>query len=314
MRFRVVFFGTPDFAVPSLRALIEGPDEVVGVICQADRPAGRGQKVRMPPIKVMAQEHGVPVEQPTKIRNQAFEDLLRAWNPDVIVVTAYGRILPSNILELPPHGCINVHASLLPKYRGAAPIQWAIARGESETGVTVMQMNEAMDEGDSLLQRSTPIGESETAAELSERLSGLGAEALMDALAALDRGELVATPQDHAAMTLAPMIAKTDGEIDWSASAEEIAHRCRGFHPWPSCFTHLDGKLLKIHRSLAVPSVSHSRPGTITVADETIHIATGDGTLVVQELQLEGKKRLSARDFARGGALQTGARLGKRTS
>ncbi len=310
MRFRVVFFGTPDFAVPALRALIEGPDQVVGVICQADRPAGRGQKMRVPPVKVLAREHGVPVEQPTKIRNRAFEDLLRGWSPDLIVVAAYGRILPTNILELPPRGCINVHASLLPKYRGAAPIQWAIARGESETGVTVMQMNEAMDEGDILLQRPTPIGDSETAAELSERLAALGATALMEALARLERGELPPTAQDDDDATLAPMISKADGEIDWSQGANAIAQRCRGFHPWPSTFTRLDGKLLKIHRAHAVPTSSDLPPGTIISAGETIDVATGDGALAVEELQLEGRKRLSAREFARGGTVPVGARLG----
>ncbi len=311
MRFRIVFLGTPDFAVPSLRALIDGPDEVVGVVCQADRPAGRGQKVRMPPVKVVAAEHAVPVEQPTKIRNRAFEDLLREWNPDIIVVAAYGRILPTNILELPRHGCINVHASVLPKYRGAAPIQWAIARGERETGVTIMQMNEAMDEGDVLLQRATPIGPNETAAQLSERLAQLGAESLIDALGALDRGELVATPQDDAAMTLAPMIAKADGEIDWGMDADEIAWRSRGFHPWPSVYTHLAGKLLKIHRAQARTASTDATPGTVANTGDTIEVATGKGLLAIEELQLEGRKRLSAAEFSRSGSLSVGTRLGR---
>lgn len=320
MRFRVAFFGTPDFAVPSLAALIDGPDEVVGVVCQADRPAGRGQKLRLPPVKQLALARGIPVEQPQKIRNRAFAELLRGWRPDIVVVAAFGRILPRNILDLPPHGCINVHASLLPKYRGAAPIQWAIARGESETGVTIMQMNEAMDEGDVLLQRSTPIGASETAAELSERLSRLGADALLDALAALARGELVAVPQNHAEMSLAPIIEKSDGEIDWTRGAEEIARRSRAFQPWPSTFTHFQGKLLKIHRARSVWSATrppYGPPGTVVATppgSETIDIATGDGILAVQELQLEGRKRLSAREFASGGALRVGDRLGQGSS
>jgi methionyl-tRNA formyltransferase len=314
VRFRIVFFGTPEFAVPSLRALIDGPDEVAGVICQADRPAGRGHKLRMPPVKVLAQECGVPVEQPTKIRNRAFEDLLRSWNPDLIVVAAYGRILPNNVLELPEHGCINVHASLLPKYRGAAPIQWAIARGERETGVTIMQMNEAMDEGDVLLQRATPIGASETAAQLSERLAVLGAEALMETIAALARGELEPVPQDHGAMTLAPIITKADGEIDWRRSADEIAYRCRGFSPWPSIFTHLGDKLLKIHCARAIPDTNHLAPGTVLEVGDRIEVATGEGTLAIEELQLEGRKRLTAREFGRSRALQRGMRLGKQPS
>lgn len=314
MRFRIVFFGTPSFAVPSLAVLIDGPDEVVGVICQADRPAGRGQKMRVPPVKELARQRGVPVEQPERIRGAAFEELLRAWRPDVVVVAAYGRILPRNVLELPPHGCINVHASLLPKYRGAAPIQWAIARGERETGVTIMQMNEAMDEGDILLQRATPIGDTETAAELAERLSRLGAEALLDALAALERGELRRVPQDDAAMTLAPIIAKSDGEIDWSRGAEEIANRCRAFQPWPSTFTYLHGKLLKVHRARAARGATSEAPGTVTSTPprgDTVDVATGDGVLAIEELQLEGRKRMSAREFASGGALRGGDRLGR---
>jgi methionyl-tRNA formyltransferase len=294
--------------------LIDGPDEVAGVICQADRPAGRGQKLRMPPVKLLAQEHGVPVEQPTKIRNQAFEGLLRSWAPDLIVVAAYGRILPTNVLELPEHGCINVHASLLPKYRGAAPIQWAIARGERETGVTIMQMNEAMDEGDILLRRATPIGPSETAAQLSERLAVLGAEALMDALAALAGGELKPVPQDHDAVTLAPMITKADGEIDWRQGAEEIAHRCRGFSPWPSIFTYLGDKLLKVHCARAIPDINHLAPGTVAEVGNRIDVATGDGTLAIEELQLEGRKRLTAGEFSRSGVLRPGMRLGKSTT
>lgn len=316
MRSRVVFFGTPEFAVPSLAALVDGPDDVVGVVCQADRPAGRGQKLRSPAVKDLAVARRIPVEQPVKIRNSAFEDLLRAWAPDVIVVAAFGRILPVNILELPRLGCINVHASLLPKYRGAAPIQWAIARGESETGVTIMQMSEGMDEGDILLSRSTPIGETETAGELSERLSHLGAGALCDALTALDRGELKPVPQDDAAATLAPIIAKSDGEIDWTRSADEISRRCRAFSPWPSTFTHLDGKLLKIHRARAMWSSTHRPPGTVIAlpaGGDTIDVATGDGVLAIQELQLEGRKRLTAREFA-GGGLLIGDRLGREPS
>jgi methionyl-tRNA formyltransferase len=314
VRFRIVFFGTPEFAVPSLAALIDGPDEVVGVVSQADRPAGRGRKLRVPPVVELALARGIAVEQPTKIRNRAFEDLLRAWAPDLIVVAAYGRILPRNVLDLPPLGCINVHASLLPKYRGAAPVQWAIARGESETGVTIMQMNEAMDEGDILLQRSTPIGDSETGAELGERLSRLGAEALAEALAALARGELKPVPQDDSAMTVAPIIEKTDGEIDWTRGAEELARRCRAFQPWPSTFTHLGDKLLKIHRAGAIRSSTDRLPGTVVATGDTIDIATGDGVLAVHELQLEGRKRLSAREFARGGALRLGDRLGQGSS
>lgn len=312
MRFRVVFFGTPQFAVPSLVALLAGPDLVAGVVCQADRPAGRGQKLRSPPVKELALAHGVPVEQPARLRDAEFETALRGWRPDVIAVAAYGRILPRNVLDLPPHGCINVHASLLPKYRGAAPINWAIARGERETGITIMQMNEAMDAGDILLQRATAIGERETAAELSERLSHLGAAALMEALAALQRGELVPHPQDEAAVTMAPMITKADGEIDWHRGAEEIALQCRAFQPWPSAYTYLDGKLLKVYAARALPANEPAAvPGTVTSVAESILVATGDGILAVEELQLEGRMRMAARDFAHGAALRSGTLLGR---
>lgn len=310
MRFRVVFFGTPQFAVPSLAALLAGPDVVAGVICQADRPAGRGQKLQVPPVKQVAAAHAIPIAQPVRIRDRAFEELLRGWNPDIVVVAAYGRILPLNILTLPPHGCINVHASLLPGYRGAAPIAWAIARGETETGVTIMQMNETMDGGDILLRRATPIGERETAAELSVRLSHLGAAALADALAALHRGELVPTPQDEGAVSMAPLITKADGEIDWRLGAVEIARRCRAFQPWPSLYTYLDGKLLKIHAARVGAAGSSGTPGTVVAVGEEVAVATGDGVLAVTELQLEGRKRLAARDFARGAELRPGMVLG----
>ena len=316
MRFRVVFFGTPQFAVPSLAALLAGPDTVAGVVCQADRPAGRGQKLRMPPVKELALAHGVAVAQPLKVRDRAFEDLLRGWNPDVVVVAAYGRILPRNVLDLPQHGCINVHASLLPRYRGAAPIAWAIARGESQTGVTIMQMNETMDAGDILTQRATPIGGEETTADLTERLSHIGAAALMDALAALQRGELRPLAQDDSAVTFAPLLDKADGEIDWRIGADEIARRCRAFQPWPSAYTHLDGKLLKILGASAVADTASDSvgarhaPGTIAAIGETVDVSTGDGLLAVAELQLEGRKRLPASEFARGAGLHVGTRLG----
>ncbi len=246
---RIVFFGTPDFAVPSLQALLDGDDQIVGVVCQPDRPAGRGQQLSAPPVKVAAVQAGVPVLQPDKVRTPEFLDALRQWAPDLIVVAAYGRILPKPVLDLPPHGCINVHASLLPKYRGAAPIQWAMLRGEVETGVTIMQMNEGMDTGDIRLQRATPIGADETYGALQARLAVLGAEALREALADLKAGTLPRVPQREADMTLAPMLSKEDGRIDWTQAAADIARRVRALHPWPSAFTVLDGKLLKIHRA-----------------------------------------------------------------
>jgi methionyl-tRNA formyltransferase len=313
-RYRIVFFGTPQFAVPSLAALIDGPDAVVGVVCQPDRPSGRGQQVHAPPVKAVAQGRGIAVLQPTKLRPPEFLEALRAWRPDLIIVAAYGRILPPPILELPPLGCINVHASLLPRYRGAGPIQWAILRGETSTGVTIMRMNERMDEGDVLLQRATPIGEQETHGELEPRLARLGAETLQEALALLQRGALHATPQVHADATYAPLITKEDGRIDWSLPAVDIARRVRAFNPWPSAYTMWDGKLLKIHRARAMAEFAAQPPGTIVAAAQSLDVATGTGILVIDELQLEGRKRMTAADFSRGAAPRAGARLGQGAS
>jgi methionyl-tRNA formyltransferase len=309
MRYRVVFFGTPEFAVPTLQALLDGPDHVVGVVCQPDKPAGRGQQLHAPPVKQLAARRGVPVAQPVKLKTDEFPAVLRGWAPDLAVVAAYGRILPRAVLDLPRLGCINVHASLLPKYRGAAPIQWALRRGESVTGVTIMSMNERMDEGDILLQRATPILPGETYGALQQRLAGLGAVALMEALAALHAGTLRATPQEGAAATYAPMIEKQDGAIDWTQSAQAIALQVRAFNPWPSAFTTC-GRRLKIHRARALDESTGAPPGTVLALGELVRIATGAGVLGVEELQLEGKRALPAREFARGGGLAVGERLG----
>lgn len=308
MRFRVVFFGTPEFAVPSLQALLGGPDEVAGVVCQPDRPAGRGRKLQAPPVKQLAERHGLPVVQPLRLKTAELADQLAAWQPDLAVVAAYGRILPIRILELPRLGCINVHASLLPRHRGAAPIQWAIASGDAETGVTIMRMNERMDEGDILLQRATPIGADETYGALQARLAGLGAAALADALEQLAAGALTAAPQDHAAATLAPLIRKEEGRIDWQQPAVVIARRVRGFNPWPSAWTTLAGRLLKIHA--AHPEGGGGEPGRVVGLDDAVRVATGDGVLAIDLLQLEGRRALPAHEFARGGALVVGDRLG----
>jgi methionyl-tRNA formyltransferase len=313
MRYRVVFFGTPEFAVPSLQALLGGPDSVVGVISQPDKPAGRGQQTQSPPVKQLAEQRGIPVAQPVKVKTAELPGLLRAWSPDLAVVAAYGRILPQAVLALPRLGCINVHASLLPKYRGAAPIQWALLRGETTTGVTIMYMNERMDEGDILVQRAMPIEPGETYGALQRRLAEIGGTALMDALAALHGGTLRATPQDDAAATYAPMIRKSDGAIDWALSAHDIACRVRAFNPWPSAFTLHRGRLLKIHRARALPEASAAAPGTVVALGDDIHVATGKGVLAVEELQLEGRRTLPAREFARGGGLTIGDRLGAAT-
>lgn len=314
VRYRIAFFGTPEFAVPSLQALLDGPDKVVGAVCQPDRPAGRGQKLQPPPVKRLAEAQGLPVVQPEKIRTPEFLAVLTDWSPDLVIVAAYGRILPRSVLDLPRLGCINVHASLLPKYRGAAPIQWAILRGEEVTGVTIMRMNERMDEGDMLLQREMRIEPGETYGELQGRLAGLGAAVLREALDALSEGRLVRRPQDHSAATLAPMIKKEDGRIDWARPAAEIALQVRAFNPWPSAFTWLEGKLLKIHRATAATAPVTHPPGTVTAAGDAIRVATGTGVLLVEDLQLEGRKRLTAAEFVRGGGFSLGVRLGEARS
>jgi methionyl-tRNA formyltransferase len=310
MPYRIVFFGTPDFAVPSLAALLDGADEVVGVVCQPDRPAGRGQRLHVPPVKELAEQRGVQVAQPHKLRDGRAVEILHGWRPDLIVVAAYGRILPREILELPSLGCINVHASLLPKYRGAAPIQWAILCGEAVTGVTIMRMNERMDEGDVLLQRSLEILPGETYGELQTRLATVGADALSAALGELRNGSLVATPQDDDAATSAPMIAKEDGRVDWTKSSEEIARKVCAYNPWPSTFTRLGHKLLKIHRAQALAESSAGKPGTVLALGETVRVAAGRGVVEIEELQLEGRKRLAAKEFARSGQLAVGTVLG----
>jgi methionyl-tRNA formyltransferase len=306
---RIVFFGTPDFAVPSLRALLAGADPVVGVVCQPDKPAGRGRHVAMPAVKQAALDAQVPVLQPEKLRRPEFLEALRAWAPDLIVVAAYGRILPKAVLDLPRLGCLNVHGSLLPKYRGAAPVQWAILRGESVTGVTIMQMNERMDAGDILLQRETPIGNDETYGELLERLAEIGAQVLMEAIAQVHAGTLQRQVQREGEVTLAPLIKKEDGCIDWTRSAMSIACMVRAFNPWPSAFTYLDSKLLKIHR--AHVGTAHSDcPGAVLQVQGDLTVGTGEGTLVLDELQLEGRKRMPATEFVRGGSIKAGTVLG----
>lgn len=307
---RLVFFGTPDFAVPSLRALLAGPDPVVGAVSQPDRPAGRGQHLAAPPVKLAALAAGVPVFQPEKVRTAEFLGTLRDLTPDLIVVAAYGKILPAAILDLPARGCINVHASLLPRYRGAAPIQWAILHGDALTGITIMQMNERMDGGDILLQRTTPIAAGETYGELQIRLAELGAAVLIDAVARLRVGTLEPRPQNESEVTLAPLLRKEDGRIDWLRGAEQLARVVRAFNPWPSAYTIAAGRLLKVHRAHALRDPVSGPPGHVAALGEGIRVATGSGTLVLDEVQLEGRKRLPAREFSRGGTVRVGTVLG----
>lgn len=310
---RIVFMGTPAFAVPTLQKLLDGEDFVVGVYTQPDQPSGRRMILQAPPVKQLADAHRIPVFQPAKLRTPEALEPLRTWQPDLIVVVAYGKILPNSVLTLPPLGCINVHASLLPKYRGAAPIQWAIANGEKETGVTIMHITERMDAGDILLQKSLPIAEEDTGGSLHDKLSTLGAEALSEALSLLKRKQLIARPQNEADVTYAPIIKKEDGRIDWSWSAVTIERRIRAFNPWPSAYTTLEGKLLKIFKAHPEKVVVHSYTnyGTVTeMSPVHLFVATGEGQLSLLEVQLEGKRRMPIEEFLRGHAIQPGMRLG----
>jgi len=297
--------------VSSLRALVENGHEVACVLTQPDRPAGRGQAIGISAVKELASRRGIPVEQPAKLRELAVAERLRELRPEAIVVAAYGKILPRSLLDLPPHGAINVHASLLPKYRGAAPVQRAILAGERVTGVTIMQMNERMDEGDILLQQEAPIRDDDTSESLLARLGEIGAALLVDALERLARGVLERRPQRDEEATLAPMVRKEEGEIDWRRPAAEIERAVRAFHPWPGAYTRFGGKLLKIHRAAIRRDGSRAAPGTVVVAGgDDVEVAAGADRLRLVELQLEGKRRLTARDFLAGRSIREGDRLG----
>lgn len=307
--------GTPEFAVPSLKALLESRHQVAAVVTRPDRRSGRGLKVHPPPVKVVAQGEGVPVLQPVRIRDTAFLEAVSSYSPDVLAVVAYGRILPPAVLEAAPNGGVNLHASLLPKYRGAAPVAWAIARGESVTGITTMRMVKELDAGEIYLQKSTPIDPGETAAELEARLADLGAPFLVETLDALEQGQMAGIPQDGSKATFAPVLTKSDGHIDWTMSAREIACRTRAFDPWPTAFTSLDGKGLRIRRARpaeAAPDAAPAEPGTILEAGRgRVLVACGAGSaLELLEVQPEGRRRMSASDAVAGRYLTAGSRLG----
>ncbi len=306
---RTVFMGTPDFALGTLEGLIEAGCNLVGVYTQPDRPKGRGKKLAAPPVKELAEKNDIPVFQPQKLRDPAAVAQLKELQPELIVVVAYGQILPQAVLDIPKHGCINVHASLLPKYRGAAPINKAIVDGESVTGVTTMLMDVGLDTGDMLLKRSLAIDENETAGQLHDRLAVLGREAMVETVKRLCAGELMAEKQDDALSNYAPMMKKEDGLIDWKQSANAVHNLVRGLDPWPGAYTQLAGEVLKI-AGTAVDNSLSGEPGTVLkAAAEGVLIACGEGVLVVGQLQLPGKKRLSAADFLRGRGLPVGTRM-----
>jgi len=307
---RIAFLGTPAFAVPSLDALVRAGHEVVTVVAQPDRPAGRGQELREPATKAWARERGVPVLQPHKIRDGALAAALGARAPDLLVVVAYGRILGDDLLGLTPQGAVNVHASLLPRFRGAAPIQWAVAEGERETGVTIMQMDAGLDTGDILLQRSLLVGDDDAVA-LSVRLATLGGEALVLALRLLEGGQIVPVRQDGGRATLAPVLEKEHGRLDFQLPAARLAARIRGFRPWPGAFTALSGRTLKVHAA-SVTAGEGLAPGAARARPDGLLVGCGEGTgLLLREVQLEGKRRGPASEFLKGHPLPDGAVLGR---
>lgn len=297
---KIIFMGTPDFAVGTLRSLAEAGHEITLVVSQPDKPKGRGHAMVPTPVKVVAEELGIPVFQPVKIREA--KDVLEKTEADVCVVAAFGQIIPASILHMKKYGCINVHASLLPKYRGAAPIQWAVIDGEKESGVTIMQMDEGLDTGDMLAKAIVPLDEKETGGSLFDKLSEAGGRLCVETLAKLENGEITPEKQGESPTAYASMLDKKMGNIDWNKSAVVIERLVRGLNPWPSAYTHLDGKTLKIWACDVLPqSASKGESGEILeVTKDAIHVQTGDGILVLREIQLAGKARMDAGAFLRG--------------
>lgn len=309
---RIAFLGTPEFAVPSLERLVDAGFEVVAAISQPDKPKGRGKKLTAPPVKVAALRLGIPVHQPTRLKTQEAADFFRSLQVQAMAVVAYGRIIPQSIIDIPPLGLVNVHSSLLPKYRGAAPMQWAVVEGETTTGVTTMLIDAGLDSGDMLLKYEVEIGPEENAVELSERLSLLGADLLVQSLRSLERRTISPQPQDHELATHAPMLKKETGLIEWRWRAIMIHNRVRGFQPWPGAYTHYKGETLHIWKARILEQPVPGVPGTLEVQKKRIAVACGDGTaLELQEVQLQGRKRMPATAFANGRHLETGQKLGE---
>jgi methionyl-tRNA formyltransferase len=316
---KIVFMGTPDFARSALEKIIEAGHEVVLVVTQPDKPKGRSGELQPCDVKVCALEHNIPVFQPVKIKQQEHVDYLKTVDADIFVVAAFGQILSQEILDIPKFGCVNIHASILPEYRGAAPIQQAIIDGEKTTGVTIMQMAAGMDTGDILLQREIPIGDNETGGGLFDKLSELGAELIAEALPKIERGELTPVPQDEKLATKCGKLSKNMGKIDFNKSAVTIRNLVRGLNPWPSAYTRLEGKMLKIWTADAIDDknvkeiagnvevLKNAAPGTVSfVTKDAVGVATGKGTLVLKEVQLEGKKRMLVKDFLLGNKVEIG--------
>lgn len=309
---KIVFMGTPDFAVPCLRALLSLKQDIVAVVTQPDRAKGRGNKLTPPPVKMLANEAGIPVYQPEKIKTREFTQILRDLKPDVMIVVAFGQILSQEILDIPPLGCINVHASLLPKYRGAAPINWCIINGENKTGVTTMYMDKGMDTGDMIRNKEIAIYENETAGELHDRLSELGASVLLETMELLIEGTVPRMTQNNAEATYAPIMTKALGRIDWSKEASEIRNLIRGTYPWPGAFSIYNGKVFKVLSATAQDdNVKNENYGCVSqVNRDSIVISCGTGSLKIFELQFENEKRMDVEAYLRGHEIVAGTVLG----
>ncbi len=309
---KIIFFGTPFFALPTLSSLLQGTDQVVAVVTQPDREKGRGKKVVPSPVKEFVLPYKIPILQPEKVKEEGFHETIRSLHPDLMVVVAYGQILPKPLLDIPKYGAVNVHASLLPKYRGASPISWAILKGETRTGVTTIKMDEGMDTGALLLQKELVIGERETFESLHDRLALLGAEVLMETLERMKKGELTPIPQDHSKATFAPPFKKEDGRIDWKRGAKEIDSQIRALNPWPGTFTEWEGRLLKIFSGEVRQGKTEGEAGRVVwVGSDFIEVETGSGSFLIKEVQLEGKRRMKVKEFLSGHPVKVGTVLGK---
>ena len=306
---KIIFMGTPDFAAASLEALIASRHEIQAVVTQPDKPKGRKGELTPSPVKVIAKREGIKVYQPLKVRDEEFVKTLRAYNPDVMVVVAFGQIIPLSILKMPKYGCVNIHGSLLPKYRGAAPIQWAVLDGEKETGITTILMDEGIDTGDILLKKTIKIDADETSGSLFDKLMALGAKTILETLDELEKGNLTPTKQGESPTAYAKMLTKAMGLIDFTRSAKELDCFVRGMNPWPSAYTLLAGKTLKLWKVRVVEGGGEAG-SVIDIDKESFAIACGEGAIEVLEVQLEGKKRMSAGDFLKGSSLNIGQELG----
>ncbi len=298
---RVLFMGTPDIATGCLQKLIDEKYEIIGVVTQPDKPQNRGKKLGMPPVKELAIEHDIPVYQPLKARDESFVETLKELNPDIIVVVAFGQILPKSILDIPKYGCINVHVSLLPKYRGAAPINWVIINGESKTGVTTMYMDEGLDTGDMILKEEFDLDDEITAGELHDKMKVIGANTLIDTLKLIEKQEAPRIPQNHDEFTYAPIMKKSLGHIDWNKSAKDIHNLVRGVNPWPSAYTLYNDDTMKVWKTEVLSEKSDKEAGTIIQADKDgIRVSTKDNVILIKEMQMPGKKRVLVSEYIKG--------------